>query len=427
MSTTLSDGRRDATAPNAPVAPVSPAAGSAPSQPPAARPGAALTPGALRSGVVAESVPGVPSSGPAAGPEGPAPGPTPTPGPGPGGASGGTGPSPAPSPGAGAGSVASGAGDAFAVSAASTFLDLIRNASSPDALEAQNIILRRIALQGDVVTSRVPPPRNITEIGGYLNLLTTWNELEMRSQVLAGILGVAGPNPPLGWAAPSTALGFRPMVNDRPAGPGQAGLPVTVMVRSDFYDPLQAALNALHDRGCVLPLVSGPLALPPAGGTGTLLLDPLDYLGRVLRIAAGQALADPATDRLALVRPAGGAAPFALAARSDGGGSVAVANADYDALVSSGGAIASASLSQAPMVMVGPLLATAGFSLAGAVPQVGGTPSDSWARFTNVGGLVAGTTRLGDELELLHDRAEIAASAFAGMQSWRWTGTAFAP
>src|SRR5207253_9484342 len=131
----------------------------------------------------------------------------------------------------------SGGGDTFAATAGTSFLDILKTAVSPDALEAQNIILRRIALQGDVIPSRVPPPRNITEIGGYLNLLTNLNELDMRSQVLAGILGVAGPNPPLGWISTSTPLDFSPLVNDRPKGAAQASLPVTVPIRSDFIAP----------------------------------------------------------------------------------------------------------------------------------------------------------------------------------------------
>jgi hypothetical protein len=101
--------------------------------------------------------------------------------------------------------------------------------------------------------------------------------------------------------------------------------------------------------------------------------------------------------------------------------------ADFDALKQTGQTIASVALSQVPMVTVPPILGAAGYALAGAVPTVGGTPSDSWSRFTNIGGLVTGQTKLGDELSLLHDRAEIAASAFASMQNWRWNGTAFAP
>jgi hypothetical protein len=389
-----------------------------------AQPGARLDAGALTSGSVGLAEPGITSAAPDAPPDGP--GPTPTPGPSPS-------PSPAPSPSPGPapapGPAPGGSDDTsvFQAQAAASFFDLIRNASSPDALEAQNIILRRIALEGNVVDSRVPAPRNITEIGGYLNLLGDLNEVEMRSQVLAGILGVAGPNPPLGWTAPSTALGLRPLVNDRPAGPGQASLPVTVMVRTDFYDPLQAALKTLHDRGCVLPLLSGPLALPVAGGSGTALLNPLDYMGRGLFVAPAIAMADATTDVLALVRKTGTTDPFVLAARSDGSGSVAVAPADYDALQVGSGTVGSVAITAAPMVPVGAILGAAGFTLAGPVPTVGQAPSDKWSRFWSIAGLQPGVTRLGDELGLLHSHGEIAASAFAGMQNWVWNGTAFAP
>ncbi len=414
--------------PAAARAPISPTSSQNPNQKPGmAEPGMQLTVAQMASGTVTQAIPGQPSSGPTEAPDGPGPTPTPNPAPGPS-------PSPSPQPG-GTGSGGSGGsqtpapipgGDAFATSASAAFFDLIRNASSPDALEAQNIILRRIALEGDVVNSRVPAPRNISEIGGYLNLLTDLNEIEMRSQVLAGILGVSGPNPQLGWTAPATALGFRAIINDRPTGPAQAGLPVTVMVRTDFYDPLQAALAALHDRGCMLPLLSGPLSLPVAGGSVSQPPDPLDYIGRVLRVAPSQALANPATDTLALIRKTGTTDPYALAARSTGG-TVAVPAADYDALQLTGQTISSTTISAASMVMIGPILAVAGYSLAGAVPIVGGPTNDSWSRLMNVAGLQAGQTLLGDELALLHSRSEISASAFAGMQKWRWTGTVFAP
>lgn len=78
-------------------------------------------------------------------------------------------------------------------------VDIVKAANTTDAMQAQAILLRRLALQGDVTGSRVPPPQNITEIGGYLNYLENLNQPEMRAQALAGILGVAGPNPPLGW------------------------------------------------------------------------------------------------------------------------------------------------------------------------------------------------------------------------------------
>jgi hypothetical protein len=83
-------------------------------------------------------------------------------------------------PGAGPGSP-TGSGDAFADQAGGAFLNLIAQATSGDALEAQNIILRRIALDGDVVPSRVQAQQNISQIGASINLLTNLNETAMRS------------------------------------------------------------------------------------------------------------------------------------------------------------------------------------------------------------------------------------------------------
>jgi hypothetical protein len=382
-----------------------------------------LSPEQFSSGAVVAATPGQPSIGPSTPPDTPGPTPTPSPDPNPT-------PNPNPNPGGGgtgSGTSGSSAADAFAGQAASVFFDLIRNAASPDALEAQNIIMRRMALEGDVAPSSVPDKFNITEIGGWINLLTDFNELEMRQQVIAGILGVAGPNPPLGWTAPATAIGLRPLVNDRPAGPAQASLPVTVMVRIDFYDPLLAALKTLHDKGCVLPLLSGPLALPTGGSSGAMPPDPLDYMGRTLLFASSLAMVDPDTDALALVRPSGTTQPYVLAARSSGTGTVAVAPANYDALTVTAGTVTSVAIANAPMVMLGPVLATAGFSIAGASPLIGGAPSNGWARFVSVAGLQPGTTTLGTELGLLHSHSEIAASLFAAQQDWVWNGTAFAP
>src|SRR5919108_646154 len=48
---------------------------------------------------------------------------------------------------------------------------ILESAISPDMIEAQKIILRRLALAGDLFPSRVPAPLNISEVGGYLNLL----------------------------------------------------------------------------------------------------------------------------------------------------------------------------------------------------------------------------------------------------------------
>ncbi|CCA89894.1 hypothetical protein [Novosphingobium sp. PP1Y] len=359
-----------------------------------------------------------PSSGPASNAE-PEPTPTPTPTPTP--SSSGSG-----DPGGDAADETTGTA-AFASIAGDTLIDLLKNATSPEALEAQNIILRRIALQGDVIPSRVPPPRNITEIGGYLNLLTNLNELDMRSQVLAGILGVAGPNPPLSDAGIATFLSFTPVINDRPTGPFQASLPVTVLIRSDFAGLIKAAMARLHERGATLAMLAGPYALPPAESPLTTIIDPLDYVGRTLRLAGALALTDPGTDPLALVRQSGSSAPYKLAARSDGTGSIEVAATDYEALQTGPTGIASVTVTAGRFVILEELLSDTGFEPGGpAITDPEKAIPTEWAKWRNLAGLEPGVT-LGEELRLLHSQTEILGSALAAKVNWRWNGTEFAP
>jgi hypothetical protein len=303
---------------------------------------------------------------------------------------------------------------------------LIAQATSGDALEAQNIILRRMALQGDVVPSRVPPPLNITQIGGYLNLLTTLKETAMRSQVLAGILGVAGPIDAAGWITSKPPHSFRMMLNDRPSGPAQSSIPVTVPVRSDFAYGLLQVIKSLHDQGCFLPLLGVPTTLPTAVLDPSQPVDPLLYLGRVLTLAAATALVQPSTDPLVLARNSGTTDLFQVAANSIGTGTVAVAAADYDALQSSSSGVQTVPLAGAHLVYLNPLLAGAGFYPATPWPQPSSATDTSWARFTNVTGLVTGRTRLGEELAMLYSWTDIGASVFANMTGNIWNGSAFA-
>jgi len=298
-------------------------------------------------------------------------------------------------------------------------MGIIQQAGSQEAWDAQNILMRRLALQGDVVGSRVPSPRNITEIGGYLNLLTELQQSEMRSQALAGILGVAGPNPPLGWTASRPALSIVSLPNDRPEGGSQAMTPLTVAVRSDFVAGVQAAQRHLHERGCTLPLLSVYGGLPSA-----LPSDCLPCLGRSLALVPAAALSDPALDPLALARPAGSSGAYELVARVLGPGSVSVPSADWEALRADAGTITPLTLNAA-FVPLEPVLAAAGYCLASPLPLPSGTQSIAWTRMINLTSLVPGNTRLGDELAQLYSVSQIAGSVFADRLDWLWNGHAF--
>ncbi len=67
---------------------------------------------------------------------------------------------------------------------------LLEHETSPEVLEIKKQILQRIAMESDIKPSRIPAPLNITEIGGYFNLLMQLNQQEMLRQTLASILGL---------------------------------------------------------------------------------------------------------------------------------------------------------------------------------------------------------------------------------------------
>nr|WP_281721119.1 hypothetical protein [Nitrosomonas nitrosa] len=306
-------------------------------------------------------------------------------------------------------------------------IDILRTANTQEAWEAQTILLRRLALQGDVVNSRVPPPRNITEIGGYLNLLETTQQPEMRAQTLAGILGVAGPNPPLGWTRVSPPLSMIQVANDRPEGTAQPAIPLHFSVRSDFQPAVVAAIATLHERGCVLPLQGSQFALPPASPGVVVPDDMLAYIGRVLSVVPASALVDPATDPIALARLQVTGQQFEVMARVLTPGTVAVATDDYEAIQCDASSCTAIAMANSLYVPLTPILGAAGFYPLSSASDPSTSLDTSWSRFQNVTGLVAGVSTLGDELRLLFDAATISGSVFNTRLAWVWDGLQFSP
>ena len=130
--------------------------------------------------------------------------------------------------------------------------EVIKGATSPEIQQAQALLLRRLATQGDVIPSRIPAPLNITEVGGYLNLLGTLGEQAMRRDMLGSTLGLAtgALESSVGFAAPPLRL--TAVASHRPAGGGGAEVPLSVGVREDLAPPLVAALvsRASTRRSC---------------------------------------------------------------------------------------------------------------------------------------------------------------------------------
>lgn len=80
---------------------------------------------------------------------------------------------------------------------------ILQNEASEETLKIKNKILQRIASEADVKPSRIPAPMNITQIGGYINLLRKLDKEErarqneqktayqqMLEQALTSILGL---------------------------------------------------------------------------------------------------------------------------------------------------------------------------------------------------------------------------------------------
>jgi hypothetical protein len=306
-------------------------------------------------------------------------------------------------------------------------IEVLKSAASPDLMQAQVMLTRRLALTGDVIPSRVPAPANITEIGGYLNLLESLGQKELRAQVLAAILGVAGPNPPLGWASAGPALFFAARPNDRPAGPRQAAIPVEFTVRSDFAPAIDAALKAIHDRGCALPLLSPGRGLPPVGASAAPSSGLLLYLGRTLDLMPSAALHDPDADPLALAQPDAGGPAQVVARQLDGNApqAAAVAAAVWNAWQCDASACQQITASRRYLPLA-PILNAAGwYQPAPGNPHTLSQPGN-WARWTNITGLVAGVTLFGDELQLLYSQTDIVASSLRERLQWVWNGADFA-
>jgi hypothetical protein len=318
-----------------------------------------------------------------------------------------------------------GTGDDLVLSA---LADILRSGTDPDVLEAQRILLRRIALEGNIVDSRIPPPKNITEIGGYANLLTTLGHIDIRTQMLASALGVAGPATPIGLSGEAPALAFIPMPNDRPPGPAQQTFTTAVSVRSDMADAFALAMQRIRGAGCALPLFTPPRVLPVATPGRILNPDLLLILGRVLQVAPASLLADPTADAVAIARLESDPPTRLQLVVRELDSQARVGSASWVAYQASDSNVAILPPAARQYLPIAAIVAEAGwYSSQPLVPPASVSEQGSLPRLVNVTGLVRGHTQLGDELLLLYPRTVVMGSALAGLLSWVWNGSAFVP
>jgi hypothetical protein len=303
---------------------------------------------------------------------------------------------------------------------------ILQASTSPDALAAQNLLLRRLATEGDVFSSRIPAPKNITEVGGYFNLLETLGETVMREQALAAALGVAGPNPTPGFSPTAPLLYDVQRANDRPAGAAQATIPVQFSVRNDFAVVFDAALKTIHDAGCTLPILSLSRALPLAAVGVTPPADLLPFLGRTLDLMPTSALVDPDTDPLALAQVTGTTKLEVVARQLDATASNAasVTAQSWDAFKCDATTCATVTASRKYLSLTPILNAGGWYQKAPLAPAKLSQPG-AWNHWTNITGLIPNVSIFGDEIRQRITPGELAASSLRDAVMWVWDGQTF--
>jgi len=67
---------------------------------------------------------------------------------------------------------------------------ILEQETSDEMLKIRQLIMLRAALESDVKSTRIPAPMNITEVGGYYNLLVKQKQNTMLRQVVSSALGL---------------------------------------------------------------------------------------------------------------------------------------------------------------------------------------------------------------------------------------------
>lgn len=306
-------------------------------------------------------------------------------------------------------------------------VDILQRTNSPAIQRSRELIAQRLAIAGDVAPSRIPAPRNITEIGGYINLLTDYGEDEQRARMLAAALGIAGPRVNFPQPGTTPPLFFAAREQRPPGGPGQPSFTLGFTMRSDFIGVFEAAVQGLSQAGAALVLLTPLRVLPPLGSSVATGAAQLDLIGRRLLLAPAAALIDPEQDPLSVSRPAAGGA-FAVMARvldAAAAGDAAPAEAEWVSWACTAETCDERATTDA-RVPLAPSLNAAGWFLPAALenPASSAAPGN-WNEWWNLTGLVPGITRFGDELAALYPAEQILQSSVRDLADLLWTGSGF--
>ena len=313
-------------------------------------------------------------------------------------------------------------------------LEILRQEVSPEAVSAKNLMLRRLATENPVGISRIPAPMNITEIGGYLNLLEKLGHTDLQYGMLSSALGLPQKIPELEFYDRVPVTFFSEFISDRPECSGVKSLPLTFFMRNDLSTVFSLSMQTLHKEGGSLPLLSPQPALPAVGSVPSEK-EMMVIIGRCMEIAPS-AIAkstkgnqnidtsekaasgtkkdtasdakteETASDVKTTISTAGNADPVIVTRDGifvRGGNNVITVTAYFNETKAE---------ITGNLIHADPLLARAGWYYENDVLK-------------NITGLVKGRTTYGDELSRIYTGAQISASGVRELATAVWNGNTF--
>ena len=297
-------------------------------------------------------------------------------------------------------------------------LEIIKQESSPDIIKAKNLLLRRMAEEERMIPSRIPAPINISEIGGYINLLEKHSHGDLSYKMLASVLGV-----PISEYSSATfdrepILFFSTVLADRPACPQVSSLPLSFTMRIDFLQAFNPILATARALGGAIPICCEPMPLPGLSESVPMGDSALRIVGRTLELAPTAAFLDPASDPIVVEKSNSGGNIRVLLRIKEGARSSVSA---YKILEETVELVETTGI----FVSADELLAKAGWyplrrSDSGTIENL-----PSVLNYYNMTSLFKNRTTFGDDLRKLFSDSQISASSAREVLNAIWNGSEF--
>jgi len=313
--------------------------------------------------------------------------------------------------------------DEYISKAVEALIDVLKTSNDPEIIKTQQMLLRRLATSGDLTMSRNPAPKNITDVGGYLNLLDT--DPAMKKTFISSLLGIPTPLDELEWTLDEPSIPYVSIDNNRPAGAAQASLPLTLKMRFDFSDHFIKARKKLNQLNCQLPLVADQPQLP----SSVLITDQLDMLqlmGRKLDIMPGTLLVNPEEDPIAIAKLESDNGTYYQLVLREQGETQNVEEKSWVTLKLENGVIKEQAPSNRRYKPIETIMAEAGWyikdktQIPTSLTDLGGFDS-----FINTTGLIKDKTKVVHELDLLYTGHAITTSKLVDQLNSIWNGEKF--